>query len=171
MTHLSLIGRLSRVSKLVRTQWEPEDGVQWTWGLGPGEIPVAVVGSRWHIQACASWSCLERQGGGTSFLHAMEAAHKIGGAFLALHLFDKSAAKSRARAGFSPMWCDSYAWRKCLCLRTAMLNDHAANANERFDPSALQEVADLKPAHATAYGFCGFDFPCPVGWQSMRGFG
>ena len=171
MTHLSLIGRLSRVSKLVRTQWEPEDGVQWTWGLGPGEIPVAVVGSRWHIQACASWGCLERQGGGTSFLHAMEAAHKIGGAFLALHLFDKSAAKSRARAGFSPMWCDSYAWRKCLCLRTAMLNDHAANANERFDPSALQEVADLKPAHATAYGFCGFDFPCPVGWQSMRGFG
>ena len=51
------------------------------WGtvdLGPGEIPVVVVGSRWHIQACASWSCLERQGGGTSFFHAMEAAHKIG---------------------------------------------------------------------------------------------
>ena len=51
-----------------------------------------------------------------------------------------------------------------------MLNNHATNANERLDPSALQEVADLKPAHATAYGFCGFDFPCPVGMAKHEGF-
>ena len=53
--------------------------------------------------------CLERQGGGTSFLfHALEVIHKIGAAFLALTPFDKSAAEFWTRAGFSPMQCGWY---------------------------------------------------------------
>ena len=137
----------------------PEDGVD----LEDGEIVVAltageaVIGGGTYKHAphglwvCAL-GCLERQGGGTSFLfHALEVAHKIGAAFLALKPFDKSAAEFWARAGFSPMQCGWFAWRKCPRRRTAIFDYLCRAANGRLDHSALQEVAEFFASEASSF--------------------